>query len=299
MPLANHASTSANPNPAISPAFVEANYEVLESLIRERKRQMHNEDLCTELEYYSEEQRGRVIEFEEAPNRDGSKVERESEVRSPSKQRAEGNENCHQSLNNSGGNLPPNGTHLSYNAPSFIPNNIQPSSVQIPTYANPYPQPNAVMTYGQPSSYFSYAQGSTPSFEGVLTFHSYGGYVSQAPMSNHGPTPNGSTYPPNAFPNSYPFYTQPINPLPNAPIYPSYGPTGLFANSTGCVTLFVRWIEDNPLPDGLKMPSHVGSYDGKGDPDNYLHLFEGAIRMQKWAMPVAYHMFTYTLKDST
>ncbi|GJU51990.1 reverse transcriptase domain-containing protein [Tanacetum coccineum] len=46
------------------------------------------------------------------------------------------------------------------------------------------------------------------------------------------------------------------------------------------------------------MPSHFGSYDGKGDPDNFLHLLEGAIRMQKWLMPVACHMFTYTLKDS-
>ncbi|GJW00749.1 reverse transcriptase domain-containing protein [Tanacetum coccineum] len=45
------------------------------------------------------------------------------------------------------------------------------------------------------------------------------------------------------------------------------------------------------------MPSHIGSYDRKGDPDNFLHLFEGAIRMQKWLMPVACHMFTYTLKD--
>ncbi|GJU74873.1 hypothetical protein Tco_1266278 [Tanacetum coccineum] len=56
---------------------------------------------------------------------------------------------------------------------------------------------------------------------------------------------------------------------------------------TGYVTLFVCWIEDYPLPDGLKMPSHVGSYDEKGDPDNFLHLFEGAIHMQKWLMPVA------------
>nr|GEV71213.1 reverse transcriptase domain-containing protein [Tanacetum cinerariifolium] len=55
-----------------------------------------------------------------------------------------------------------------------------------------------------------------------------------------------------------------------------------------------KW--DHPLPDGLKMPFHVGSYKGKGYPDNYLHLFEGAIRMQRWAMPVAYHMFTDTLK---
>ncbi|GJU82307.1 reverse transcriptase domain-containing protein [Tanacetum coccineum] len=46
------------------------------------------------------------------------------------------------------------------------------------------------------------------------------------------------------------------------------------------------------------MPSHIGSYDGKGDPDNFMHLFEGDIRMQNWLMPVACHMFKYTLKDS-
>nr|GEV31442.1 hypothetical protein [Tanacetum cinerariifolium] len=56
-------------------------------------------------------------------------------------------------------------------------------------------------------------------------------------------------------------------------------------------------ITDYPLPNGLKMPSHIGSYDRKEDPDNLLHLFEGAIHMQKWLMSVAYHMFTYTLKD--
>nr|GEY30322.1 reverse transcriptase domain-containing protein [Tanacetum cinerariifolium] len=65
----------------------------------------------------------------------------------------------------------------------------------------------------------------------------------------------------------------------------------------GSVTPFVRWIEDY-LSDGLKMPSHIGSYNEKGDPDNFLHLFEGAIFMQKWLMPVSCHMFTYTLKDS-
>ncbi|GKC37832.1 hypothetical protein Tco_1050216 [Tanacetum coccineum] len=69
-------------------------------------------------------------------------------------------------------------------------------------------------------------------------------------------------------------------------------------HSIGFVTSFVRWIEDYPLLDGLKMPSHIGSYDGKGDPDNFLHLFEGAIRMQKWLILVACYMFTYTLKDS-
>ncbi|GKA33360.1 hypothetical protein Tco_0719727 [Tanacetum coccineum] len=47
------------------------------------------------------------------------------------------------------------------------------------------------------------------------------------------------------------------------------------------------------------MPSHVGSYDRKGNPDNFLHLFEGAIRMKKWVMLVACHMFTYTINDSS
>nr|GEW84569.1 auxilin-like protein [Tanacetum cinerariifolium] len=82
------------------------------------------------------------------------------------------------------------------------------------------------------------------------------------------------------------------------PAYANPNPTGLFPTPLSSVTPFVRCIKDYPLPDGLKIPSHIGSYDGKGDPDNFLHLLEGAIRMQKWLMPVACHMFTYTLKDS-
>ncbi|GKA05275.1 reverse transcriptase domain-containing protein [Tanacetum coccineum] len=58
----------------------------------------------------------------------------------------------------------------------------------------------------------------------------------------------------------------------------------------GSVTPFVCWIENYPLPNGLKMPSYVGSYDGKGDPDNFLHLFEGAIHMQIWLMLMACHI---------
>ncbi|GKA68392.1 hypothetical protein Tco_0768309 [Tanacetum coccineum] len=85
---------------------------------------------------------------------------------------------------------------------------------------------------------------------------------------------------------------------PNMPVCSNPYPEGLFADPTGSVTPFVRWIDDYPLPDRLKMPSHVSSYDGKEDPDHFLHFFEGAIRMQKLLMPVACHMFTYTLKDS-
>nr|GEX15819.1 hypothetical protein [Tanacetum cinerariifolium] len=102
-PFAYHASTSNNPNHTISPAFVEAKYEIIKSLLRERRRQIRNEDLRTELEYFSEDydeeremepmpeprreatptlrlrstvvyrQRERVVEFEDAPNRKGNR----------------------------------------------------------------------------------------------------------------------------------------------------------------------------------------------------------------------------------
>ncbi|GJY04733.1 hypothetical protein Tco_0370673 [Tanacetum coccineum] len=92
-------------------------YEVLEYLLRGRKRHARNKDVRTELDYYSDEydeesemeprtvrvreathvlqtrsprarrHRGRVIEFEEAPNRDGSRVEIESEGRRPLERR--------------------------------------------------------------------------------------------------------------------------------------------------------------------------------------------------------------------
>ncbi|GJV97227.1 hypothetical protein Tco_1548804 [Tanacetum coccineum] len=55
MPFAYHASTLTNSNLMISPAFVETNYEILESLLRERRRQTHNEDLQTELKYFTKD----------------------------------------------------------------------------------------------------------------------------------------------------------------------------------------------------------------------------------------------------
>lgn len=108
----------------------------------------------------------------------------------------------------------------------------------------------------------------------------------------------GSTIP---YSNYYPNYTQPYVPYivaQSIPMYNSYGNNGSYSEHMGYVTYFVRWIEDYPLPKGLKMPSHIGTYNGKGDPDNYLNLLEGDIRMKKWVMPVTCHMFTYTLQGS-
>nr|GEX64255.1 hypothetical protein [Tanacetum cinerariifolium] len=132
------------------------------------------------------------------------------------------------------------------------------------------------VAYGQPLSYPSHAKSGNSSFDETFTYYPYGGYVTQAPIRNHVPTQNGFMYPLNAPLKSYPFYTQPINPLLNAPAYPNHGPTGLFTDSTRYVNPSVRWVEDYPLPDGLKMPSNVISYDGKGDHDNYLHLLQGS-----------------------
>nr|GEY75237.1 hypothetical protein [Tanacetum cinerariifolium] len=122
-PFAYRASTSANLNPMISPAFVEANYEVLESLLRERQRQIRNEDLRTKLEYFSEDydeerkmeprpephreatptlrtrspmvrrQQERVVGFEEAPNMEGNRRGRNAECIKPSEIEAREDEN--------------------------------------------------------------------------------------------------------------------------------------------------------------------------------------------------------------
>ncbi|GJX28427.1 hypothetical protein Tco_0236506 [Tanacetum coccineum] len=163
-PLANRASTSANPNLFVSLDFVEENYEVLESLSRDHKRHVRNEDLRTELDYYSEEyyeereMEPRLVRVREATPivRTGSpRVQRR-----PSERRTEEGRSHR-------GNLPP-----------------------------------------------------------LLATH-------------------------------------------------------LGRNSTSCITPFIRWIEDYTLTNGLKMPPHVGFYDGKGDPDNYLNLLEGAIGREK------------------
>ncbi|GKB57683.1 reverse transcriptase domain-containing protein [Tanacetum coccineum] len=215
-PFAYHASTSTNPNPTISPSFLDANYEILQSLLRERRRQIRNKDLQTKLEYFSED-------YDE---------EREMEPR-------------------------------------------------------PEPRREATPTLR--------TQMGNPPAGGASTYQ--GGYIPQAFTNNSIPSYNGPIHPTITPSSSYPFYAQPMYAPPNMHAYPN--PAGPFTHSSGFVTPFVRWIEDYPLLYGLKMTSHIGSYDGKGDPDNFLHLFERAIRMQKWLMPVACHMFMYTLKDST
>ncbi|GJT60421.1 hypothetical protein Tco_1003954 [Tanacetum coccineum] len=200
----------------------------------------------------------------------------------------------HQPSTNMGGNLPPNGTLLSHHAQPFIPSSLHIPTGLVPTPVNPYSQPPMNLVHGQALNILFQTQTGNPPAVGTFTYQ--GGYIPYAFTKNSVPLYNGPMHPTVTPSSSYPFYAQPMYAPPNMPAYPN--PARLFADFAGSITPFVRWIEDYPLPDGLKMPSHIGSYDGKGDPDNFLHLFEGAIRMQKWLMPVACHMFTYTLKDS-
>nr|GEX29239.1 reverse transcriptase domain-containing protein [Tanacetum cinerariifolium] len=85
---AYRASTLTDPAPMISLAFVEANYEILESILRDRRRQIRIEDLRTELEYFR---------FEEAPNKERSRIGRNIKGNGPSEAAAE--ENGRQEMN--------------------------------------------------------------------------------------------------------------------------------------------------------------------------------------------------------
>ncbi|GJY21093.1 hypothetical protein Tco_0393659 [Tanacetum coccineum] len=244
-PFAYRASTSTNPNPTISPTFVEANYEILESLLRERQRQTRNEDLWKE------------TGGEGMPNVLGIRRLNQGKVKIGGK-----------SSPTFGSSLRQKQTHL-HTPTEFMP-----------IHANPYTQSSAGLVYGQAPNFPFQTQIGNPLAGSTFAYHPQGGYMPHAFTNNSVPSYNGPMHPTITPSSCYPFYTQPMYAPPNIPAYPNLA--GPFADSAGFVTPFVRWIEDYPLSDGLKMPSHIGSYDGKRDPDNFLHLFKGAIHMQKY-----------------
>ncbi|GJT74823.1 hypothetical protein Tco_1041548 [Tanacetum coccineum] len=265
-PFAYHASTSTNPNPTISPAF---DYDE-EREIEPRLEPLREATSTLWLRSPRiRKQQERVVGFENAPNEEGNRRRRN----------AKGIRNEHsQPLRSS---------------LTSVKGGHQPSTNMGETSLL---MPSAGLVHGQAPNFPFQTQIGNPPAGSTFAYHPQGGYIPQAFTNNSVPSYNGPMHPTVTPSSSYPFYTQPMYAPPNIPAYPNLA--GPFTDSAGSVTPFVRWIEDYPLPDGLKMPSHIGSYDGKWYPDNFLHLFEGAIRMQKWLMPVACHMFTYTLKDS-
>ncbi|GJS45351.1 reverse transcriptase domain-containing protein [Tanacetum coccineum] len=44
-----------------------------------------------------------------------------------------------------------------------------------------------------------------------------------------------------------------------------------------------------------QMPSHIKTYDGSEDPEDYLKIFQPAAKIERWAMPTWCHMFNSTL----
>nr|GEY80026.1 hypothetical protein [Tanacetum cinerariifolium] len=188
---------------------------------------MHNEDLHTELEYFSKEyDEEREIEpGPHAPNREENRVEMNERGR-PMGQRAEYNG--------------PQGMNL----PSLL------------------------------AAYLGRSENGQPLQSPLTLIH--GG---RHPLTNiEGNLPPNGTHLSLREAEDLP----PITPMgvmlckpPREAAFPHLAAS---SQTTWVCTLFVRWIEDYHLLDGLKMPSYGGSSDEEGDPDNFLHLFEASKR---------------------
>nr|GEZ63740.1 reverse transcriptase domain-containing protein [Tanacetum cinerariifolium] len=61
------------------------------------------------------------------------------------------------------------------------------------------------------------------------------------------------------------------------------------------VDAFTRRISDFLEDKRRRMPANVKTYDGTGDPDNHLKIFESAAIIENWPQPVWCHMFNSTL----
>nr|GFA68391.1 reverse transcriptase domain-containing protein [Tanacetum cinerariifolium] len=61
------------------------------------------------------------------------------------------------------------------------------------------------------------------------------------------------------------------------------------------VDAFTRRISDFSEDKRRRMPANVKTYDGTGDPDDHLKIFESAATIKNWPQPVWCHMFSSTL----
>ncbi|GJT90880.1 reverse transcriptase domain-containing protein [Tanacetum coccineum] len=60
---------------------------------------------------------------------------------------------------------------------------------------------------------------------------------------------------------------------------------------TSCIRYF-------NLPKKTRMPVNVKTYDGSDDPEDHLKIFQGATKVEHWAMPTWCHMFNSTITGS-
>ncbi|GJQ94442.1 hypothetical protein Tco_0005581 [Tanacetum coccineum] len=153
-PFAYHAFTSTNPNPTISPAFVEANYEILESLLRERRRQIRNEDLRTELEYFSEDyDEEREMKPRPEPRREATPTPR---LRSLGVQKQRERVMGFEDASNREGNM-------SFHIPTRL----------VPTPVNPYSQPPVNLVHRQAPNFLFQTQMGNPPAGGASTYQGW------------------------------------------------------------------------------------------------------------------------------
>ncbi|GKA30206.1 reverse transcriptase domain-containing protein [Tanacetum coccineum] len=65
------------------------------------------------------------------------------------------------------------------------------------------------------------------------------------------------------------------------------------------VDAFTRRISDFSEDKKRRMPANVKTYDGTGDPDDHLKIFESAATIENWPQPVWCHMFIHLLVGNT
>ncbi|KAI3813298.1 hypothetical protein L1987_18018 [Smallanthus sonchifolius] len=58
---------------------------------------------------------------------------------------------------------------------------------------------------------------------------------------------------------------------------------------------FTTRLTEAPLPAKLKMTTCISKYDGNQDPEDHLHIINGAAHVEQWSLPVWCHMFAQTL----
>nr|GEW85182.1 hypothetical protein [Tanacetum cinerariifolium] len=67
------------------------------------------------------------------------------------------------------------------------------------------------------------------------------------------------------------------------------------SNEKDQVNPFTPWIRNFESSRKTRMPNNIKTYDGTGDPEDHVKVFQAAAQVERWAMPTWCHMFNSTL----
>ncbi|GJY76436.1 reverse transcriptase domain-containing protein [Tanacetum coccineum] len=62
---------------------------------------------------------------------------------------------------------------------------------------------------------------------------------------------------------------------------------------------FTLRIRNFEFPKRIRMSCNIKTYDGSGDPEDHLKIFQTTAKIEMWAMPRWCHMFNFTLIGAT